>query len=295
LHLQQQQHAAQQQLQWQQQEAQLRQQQEALRLQQERQEAAAKHQKALQQQQQQQQEEALHLQQAEQEALQQSAQPRGPSLIDSSAERKTISHALSDGHDDDVIVQVGEPSGHKVRRGAMQSLKPGVWVKDEVINSFFHLLSQQDGELCKNNVTRKRNGFFNSFFMTKLLNEGNSNRSRIGEYEYNNIRNWSTNFVPGGDIFKVDKLFFPINVERTHWVLAVADILNEKIEMYDSGSRKYNYQSIGKNGIRCLETLLRYLEDKHKHKKKTPLPNTNRWQLIPCQSDTPQQQNSKLA
>jgi hypothetical protein len=225
---------------------------------------------------------------------QSAAQPRGPSLIDL-AERKIISHALSDGHDDDVIVQIGQHSGHKVIRGAMQSLKPGQWIKDEVVNSFFHLLSQRDGELCKNDVTQKGNGFFNSFFMTKLLNEGHSDPSRSGEYEYNNIRSWSTKFVPGEDIFEVDKLFFPINVERVHWVLAVADILNQTIQMYDSGSRLYNYQSIGKNGIRCLETLFRYLQDEHLDRKNAPLPNTNRWQLIPCQSDTPQQQNGKLA
>jgi Ulp1 family protease len=174
----------------------------------------------------------------------------------------------------------------------MKSLKPGIWVEDEVINAFFHLLSKRDGELCKNDVTRKRNGFFNSFFVTKLLNEGHTNHS--GEYEYGNIRNWSTKFVPGEDIFEVDKLFFVINVERAHWVLAVADISNQKIQMYDSGSR-YNYKSIGKNGFRCLEILFRYIQDEHLDKKNTPLPNANHWQLVPCHCDTPQQVNGKLA
>jgi hypothetical protein len=212
------------------------------------------------------------------------------SLKKSKSEHKIITHALADGHDDDVMAQVGR---NKVTRQAMQSLKPGQWIKDEVINSFFHLLSQRDGELCKNDVTRrKRNGFFNSFFMTKLLNEGHSTNS--GEYEYNNIRNWSTKFVPGGDIFEVDKLYFVINVERQHWVLAVVDISNQKIQMYDSGSQKYNYQSIGVNGILCLQNLFRYLQDEHLDKKKTPLPNANHWQLIPCQSDTSQQQNGKF-
>jgi Ulp1 family protease len=140
---------------------------------------------------------------------------------------------------------------------------------------------------------RKRNAFFNSFFMTKLLNEGHSSHS--GEYEYNNIRNWSIKFVPGEDVFEVDKLFFVINVERTHWVLAVADMLNQKIRMYDSGSQLYCYQSIGKNGISCLQNIFRYLQDEHLDKKKTPLPNANCWQLIPCQSDTPQQQNGKFS
>jgi hypothetical protein len=108
-------------------------------------------------------------------------------LVDCSKQCEIIRNAfLGAGHDDDIIAQVGS-SGHKVTRQAMKSLKPGIWVEDEVINAFFHLLSKRDGELCKNDVTRKRNGFFNSFFVTKLLNEGHTNRS--GEYEYGNIRN----------------------------------------------------------------------------------------------------------
>ena len=128
--------------------------------------------------------------------------------------------------------------------------------------------------------------------MTKLLNEGHSSCS--GEYEYDNIRNWSTRFVPGKDIFEVGKLFFVINVERQLWVLAVVDFINQKIQMYDSGSLLYNYRSIGKNGIYCLQNIFRYVQDEHLDKKKTPLPNADRWQLVPCESNTPQQQNGKL-
>jgi Ulp1 family protease len=128
--------------------------------------------------------------------------------------------------------------------------------------------------------------------MTKLLKEGHSNHS--GDYDYSNVRNWSRKFVSGEAIFEVDKLFFVVNVQRTHWVLAVADMLNQKIQMYDSWSRLYNYQSIGKHGIRCLHNIFWYLQDKRCDKKKTPLPNAKCWQLIPCQNDTPQQQNGKL-
>jgi hypothetical protein len=210
-------------------------------------------------------------------------------LVDS--ERDVVSRAFGAGHDNDIIAQAGS-SDHKVTRGAMKSLQPGLWVEDEVINSFFYLLSQQDEELCKNDVMRKRNGFFNSFFMTKLLNEGHSTRS--GEYEYQNIRNWSSRFVPGEDIFEVDKLFFVINVERQHWVLAVIDVTNQKIQMYDSG-RRFDYKSIGKDGFLCLEILFRYLQDEHLDKRKVPLPNAERWQLIPCCSNIPQQSNSEFA
>ena len=80
------------------------------------------------------------------------AEPREPSLV-CSAERKIIVHALADGHDDDIIAQQVGSSCYNVTRRAMQSLRPGQWVKDEVINSFFHLLSQRDGEICSNNAT----------------------------------------------------------------------------------------------------------------------------------------------
>jgi Ulp1 family protease len=209
------------------------------------------------------------------------------------AEQKIILHALADGHADKIIAQQVGSSLNKVTRGAMQSLKPGQWLEDEVVNCFFYLLAQRDGELSKKDATRKRNGFFNSFFLTKLLNEGHSDRS--GEYEYDHVRNWSRRFVPGEDIFEVDRLFFVVNVERQHWVLAVVDMSNKKIQMYDSGSRRYNYKSIGKNGIHCLQNLFRYIQDEHLEKKNAPLPNANHWQLIPCQSDTPQQSNGKFA
>jgi hypothetical protein len=96
---------------------------------------------------------------------------RGPPLLNS-AECKIISHALAGGHDNDVIAQVRSSGSHKVTRRAMQLLKPGQWLKDEVVNNFHYLLSHQEEELSRNDATRKRNGFFNSFFMTKLLNEG---------------------------------------------------------------------------------------------------------------------------
>jgi Ulp1 family protease len=127
------------------------------------------------------------------------AEPRGQPLVDSSAEYKIIRHALADGHDDDVIAQVGS-SGHKVTRQAMQSLKPGQWLMDEVVNAFFYLLSHREEDFSRNDATRKRNGFFNSFFMTKLLNEGHSSHS--GEYEYNNIRNLVNKVCSGRRCFR---------------------------------------------------------------------------------------------
>ena len=43
--------------------------------------------------------------------------------------------------------------------------------------------------------------FFNSFFISKLLDEA-------GGYSFKNVKRWSRK-VPGKDIFALDKIFFP--------------------------------------------------------------------------------------
>jgi hypothetical protein len=57
-------------------------------------------------------------------------------------------------------------------------------------------------------------------FVTMLLNEGNADPSFEGKYDYNNVKGWSKN-VPGKSIFKLGKIFIPINIGQMHWVCAM--------------------------------------------------------------------------
>jgi hypothetical protein len=109
-------------------------------------------------------------------------------------EKQIVRKAISgNGPPGEVIAQVGTDS---IQRSSMATLRPGGWLSDEVIHYFYVMLSVRDEEMCKQDPNRKRSHFFKSFFITKLLNEGHSDRSKDGQYEYKNVKRWSKK-VPG--------------------------------------------------------------------------------------------------
>jgi Ulp1 protease family, C-terminal catalytic domain len=161
------------------------------------------------------------------------------------------------------------------------TLRPGQWLNDEVIHYFYVMLGKRDEELCRIDPNRKRSHFFKSFFITMLLNEGNPEKH--GQYEYRGVKRWSKK-VPGKDIFKLDKVFFPINQNGMHWVCAVAFMQEKRIQFYDS---------MGGGGHNYLKHIFQYIQDEHFDKKKSPLPDRDEWRLVECTDDTPQQKNGK--
>ena len=85
------------------------------------------------------------------------------------------------------------------------------------------------------------------------------------------------------DIFEHSKVFVPINISGTHWVLAVINITEHTINYYDS---------LGSDGSRYLEVLLRYIQAEHIRKKQQPL-QENEWALHSHDgSEIPQQDNN---
>lgn len=97
----------------------------------------------------------------------------------------------SNGSDAQIVSQIGSDS---VNCASMRTLRPGGWLTDEVIHFFLETLAVRDAELCAKNPNRKRSHFFKSFFITKLLNEGDLTKD--GEYSYSNVKRWSKK-VPG--------------------------------------------------------------------------------------------------
>jgi Ulp1 family protease len=95
-------------------------------------------------------------------------------------ERDMLEGAIhGDGPDDEILAQCGSDS---IIRKSLRTLTPGQWLNDEVIHYFLVMLAKRDEEMCKSNPQTKRSHFFKSFFMTKLLNEGNATCE--GQYEY---------------------------------------------------------------------------------------------------------------
>ena len=172
------------------------------------------------------------------------------------------------------VVTIGLDS---VQRSSFQTLRPGVWLNDEVIHAYFVLLQKREYSLACTDRGRDRSHFFKSFFFTKLFDEGDTNA-----YKYNNVRSWS-NRVQGKDIFSLDKMIFACNVNRTHWTCVVIFMKEKRIQYYDS---------LRGDGYKYSKGLLKYLKDEWKRKKSTGhLPDESRWKIVGNKSGNPSQTN----
>jgi Ulp1 family protease len=157
-----------------------------------------------------------------------------------------------------------------ITTGKFHCLRPHTWLNDEIVNFYMCMLQERDQQLVQqSNGTRVASHYFNSFFYSKLT-EG-------GRYNYGNVKRWSKKF----DVFSLNKVFLPINLNNTHWVMAVVKITQHEIHYYDSMSG---------SGQRHLRHILQWLQDESKEKKKTEL-DTSSWQLIDGEEDVPQQGN----
>jgi hypothetical protein len=196
-------------------------------------------------------------------------------------EKQIIGKALyARGRQDDVIVSSGVDY---VTRRCFATLRPGKLLNDEIISFYYRMLGDGDKEACEQDSCRRRSHLFNSFFITKLLNEGHYDPTVEGTYDYSKVKNWGEK-VPGKDIFDLHRIFIPINVACCHWVCAVVFMQERRIVIYDSlrGEKPTGY----------LQAIFRYLLDEHQAKHGRPLPCASDWRLEQCGRETPGQTNS---
>ena len=89
-------------------------------------------------------------------------------------ERILVRDAVYGDYDDNELVvryhSIETDFNVTVQRASMRRLKPGVWLNDELVNLYMSLLAKRDMSQSK------RCHFFKSFFMTKLLDEGATNK-----------------------------------------------------------------------------------------------------------------------
>lgn len=144
-------------------------------------------------------------------------------------------------------------------RANLKTLRPGVWLDDEVVNFYFHLVKERSDL----NPDLPKAHIFNTHFYPKLLKDGHAK-----------IKRWTKKV----DIFAKDLVLVPIHLGN-HWTLAVIDFRIHTISYMDS-FHSPNQQ--------CLNALLRYLEDESQEKKKEPL--KGEWTLC-NRTDIPEQHN----
>lgn len=169
-----------------------------------------------------------------------------------------------------------------VKRSSMRSLQPEKWLNDEVMN-YFHrsFLSHRDEQLCASDPGRTRSHFFSTYFVQMLFDEKNSDPELRGTYNYDNVKRWG-NKVSGKDIFRFKYVFCPINLDNSHWTMAIIFMKERRIQYYDS---------FGGTDERKLKGLLQYLKDEHKAKKGKEL--EGEWKLVGCPEDSPRQMNGE--
>ena len=158
-------------------------------------------------------------------------------------------------------------------------MAPTLWLWDECVNVYMHLLQKRDAVVCVA-AGRRKSHFFNSFFFEKLF-EPNGRDS----YNYDQVRQWSNKInIADHDVFNLDKLFVPIHFGNNHWTLIVAFVQERRIQYYDS---------MGGAGVGYLEGLKQYFKDEA---ERTQKPNweaiMDDWELFQGSTDTPQQNNS---
>ena len=171
-----------------------------------------------------------------------------------------------------------------VQRSSMQTLAPGIWLNDEIINYFLKIcLAALDEKLCMEQPTRRRSHCYNSFFIQNLFDTKASNKDLRWKYNYKNVRRWSGK-VPGGNIFNLKYILCPINTDNEHWSCAVISIQEKKIQYYDS---------LGQTDKNILGGLLQYVADEYlrEHGRKM---DVSGWEMVDCTKDTPRQRNGAL-
>ena len=174
--------------------------------------------------------------------------------------------------------------GDSVQRRSMQTLRPGIWLNDEVINYFLkNCLKNRDIKKCAKEQGRRRSHFFNSFVVQTMFDEENRSRKLRGRYNYKNVKKWS-NKVPGKDIFNLKYIFCPINLDNMHWTVAVIFMEDKRIQYYDS---------LGATDVKKLEGLLQYVKDEYRAKNGKEM-DAMEWELVSCTRDTPRQRNGEL-
>ena len=167
--------------------------------------------------------------------------------------------SLVEGMDDDIISSIGNNS---VTKKSLKKLRPGQWLNDEIIHAFLGILNGLGEQPSGTIHDCPKIHFFNSFFMT-ALGSGTS-------YNFDRAYRWTRRLPQNSNIFDLDILAFPVNINMSHWVLIVIDFRNKQIEFCDS---------LGNAGVEHLQSVMSFILDEHSRIFNSPLPNRNIWNL----------------
>lgn len=132
---------------------------------------------------------------------------------------------------------------------------PESWLNDEIINGYIELIKDRHR---KNPATKEKLVFFNTYAYPKLVQL--SKEGKIHQFDRILKRKKL------GNLSQYDRLFFPVNIERHHWLLLVVNISTCKYKDYKTGklttsSRFEFYDSIKGESEASRDILLQPVKE----------------------------------
>jgi len=147
-----------------------------------------------------------------------------------------------------------------IYKGTMLRLLPNAWINDDIVDFYMKLLQQYADKIAKTNY------YFSSMFMGKLLEDG--------KYDFDKVKKWKDQQkIKSFDWY--NKIFFPINISNSHWVLICADRSKLTLTYYDS---------LGNDGDLYLDCIEKYFKEYSRNDKWTRvnIPNDQPIQMNGC-------------
>ena len=152
----------------------------------------------------------------------------------------------------ELVAQIQVPFSAMVSRASLQTLMPGTWINDEVINFF----------MSKHNLYAARHARLerlpapvvrctNSFFFTKLNGKEKGYDDGVHAWSAAGRRNthaW----------LESTYVFVPINIEDRHWMCAIVDVKSRVVYIVDSYNGDYHHF-----GDKLLEWICKDAEANH--------------------------------
>ncbi|XP_057637891.1 sentrin-specific protease 2-like [Chionomys nivalis] len=171
---------------------------------------------------------------------------------------KEIKKALGPGPQEEVLSSAFKLH---ITRGDIQTLEPGEWLNDEVINFYMNLLVKRSEK-----ESYPALHVFSTFFYPKLKHGG-----------YSAVKRWTRAM----DLFEKEIILVPIH-QNAHWSLIEIDLRKQSIIYYDS---------MGHTGQSICETIFQYLQNESKTRRNMEL-NPLEWKQYSMTSEEiPQQLN----
>jgi len=134
-------------------------------------------------------------------------------------------------------------------KGNFSRLLPGNWLDDEAMNAYGALLKRRNEKTLSIIPATPKHYFFNTFFYKQLW--------YLQEYSFYMVKRWTKKV----DIFSMDKIFIPVHLADSHWVLLVVRV------GADAGTISL-YDSLGSRQERVTLTIRQWLTDEANDKGK---------------------------